>query len=62
MEKCFIDSLDNKGTAFDGKLFKDIASKTISISESDKQQIEKMEKADEYNRYKYATIGDITSK
>ena len=61
MEKCFIDSLDNKGTAFDGKLFKDIASKTISISESDKQQIENMKKAFKENNFKDATTGDITT-
>lgn len=60
MEKCFIDSLDNKGTAFDGKLFKDIASKTISISESDKQQIENMKKAFKENNFKDATTRDVT--
>lgn len=60
MEKCFIDSLDNKDTAFDEKLLKDIASKTISILKSDKQGIENMKKAFKENSFKDATTGDVT--
>lgn len=60
MEKCFIDSLDNKDTAFDEKLLKDIASKTISILKSDKQGIENMKKAFKENSFKDATTGDET--
>lgn len=44
VEKCFIDSLDNKGTAFDERLLKDIASKTVSITKSCKKQIDNMKK------------------
>ena len=60
VEKCFIDSLDNKGTVFDEKLLKDIASKTISISKSCKKQIENMNKAFKENNFKDATTGEIT--
>ena len=55
VEKCFIDSLDNKGTAFDERLLKDIASKTVSITKSCKQQIEDMKKAFKDNNFKDAT-------
>ena len=55
VEKCFIDSLDNKGTAFDESLLKDIASKTVSITKSCKQQIEDMKKAFKENNFKDAT-------
>lgn len=55
VEKCFIDSLDNKGTAFDERLLKDIASKTVSITKSCKQQIEDMKKAFKENNFKDAT-------
>lgn len=61
VEKCFIDSLDNKGTVFDEKLLKGIASDTISISKSCKQQIENMKKAFKENNFKDATTGDITT-
>lgn len=61
VEKCFIDSLDNKGTAFDESLLKDIASKTVSITKSCKQQIEDMKKAFKENNFKDATTGDITT-
>ena len=61
VEKCFIDSLDNKGTAFDEKLLKDIASKTVSITKSCKQQIDDMKKAFKENNFKNATTGDITT-
>lgn len=60
VEKCFIDSLDNKDTAFDERLLKDIASKTISISKSCKKQIENMNKAFKENNFKDATTGEIT--
>ena len=60
VEKCFIDSLDNKGTAFDEKLLNNIARNTISISKSCKQQIEKMKKAFKVNNFKDATTGDVT--
>lgn len=60
VEKCFIDSLDNKGTAFDERVLKDIANKTISISKSCKQQIENMKKAFKENNFKDATTGEIT--
>lgn len=60
VEKCFIDSLDNKGTVFDEKLLKGIASDTISISKSCKQQIENMKKAFKENNFKDATTGDVT--
>lgn len=60
VEKCFIDSLDNKGTAFDERLLKDIANKTISISKSCKQQIENMKKAFKENNFKDATNRDVT--
>lgn len=56
----YIDSLDNKGTAFDERLLKDIASKTVSISKSCKQQIENMKKAFKENNIKDATTGDVT--
>lgn len=56
----YIDSLDNKGTAFDEKLLKDIANKTISISKSCKQQIENMKKAFKENNFKDATKRDVT--
>ena len=55
VEKCFIDSLDNKGTAFDERLLKDIASKTVSITKSCKQQIEDLKKAFKENNFKDAT-------
>lgn len=55
VEKCFIDSLDNKGTAFDERLLKDIASKTVSITKSCKQQIEDMKKVFKENNFKDAT-------
>lgn len=58
VEKCFIDSLDNKGTAFDERLLNNIARNTISISKSCKQQIENMKKAFKENNFKDATIGD----
>lgn len=61
VEKCFIDSLDNKGTAFDERLLKDIASKTVSITKSCKQQIDDMKKAFKENNFKDATTGDITT-
>lgn len=57
VEKCFIDSLDNKGTAFDEKLLKGIASDTISISKSCNKQIENMKKAFKENNFKDATTG-----
>ena len=57
VEKCFIDSLDNKGTVFDEKLLKGIASDTISISKSCNKQIENMKKAFKENNYKDATTG-----
>ena len=57
VEKCFIDSLDNKGTAFDERLLKNIASNTISISKSCKKQIENMNKAFKENNFKDATTG-----
>ena len=60
VEKCFIDSLDNKGTAFDEELLKDIASKTVSITKSCKQQIDDMKKAFKENNFKDATTGDVT--
>lgn len=60
VEKCFIDSLDNKGTAFDERLLKDIASKTVSITKSCKQQIDDMKKAFKENNFKDATTGDVT--
>ena len=60
VEKCFIDSLDNKGTAFDERLLKDIASKTVSITKSCKQQIDEMKKAFKENNFKDATTGDVT--
>ena len=60
VEKCFIDSLDNKGTVFDERLLKDIASKTVSITKSCKQQIENMKKAFKENNFKDATTGDVT--
>lgn len=62
VEKCFIDSLDNKGTAFDERLLKDIASKTVSITKSCKQQIDDMKKAFKENNFKDATTGDVTNK
>ena len=61
VEKCFIDSLDNKGTAFDEKLLKGIASDTISISKSCNKQIENLKKAFKENNFKDATTGDITT-
>ena len=61
VEKCFIDSLDNKGTAFDERRLKDIASKTVSITKSCKQQIDEMKKAFKENNFKDATTGDITT-
>lgn len=61
VEKCFIDSLDNKGTAFDERLLKDIASKTVSITKSCKKQIDNMKKAFKENNFKDATTGDITT-
>ena len=60
VEKCFIDSLDNKGTAFDERLLNNIARNTISISKSCKQQIENMKKAFKENNFKDATTGDVT--
>lgn len=57
VEKCFIDSLENKGTTLDERLLKNIASKTISISKSCKQQIENMKKAFKENNFKDATTG-----
>ena len=60
VEKCFIDSLDNKGTVFDEKLLNNIARNTISISKSCKQQIENMKKAFKENNFKDATTGDVT--
>lgn len=60
VEKCFIDSLDNKGTVFDERLLKDIASKTVSITKSCKQQIDDMKKAFKENNFKDATTGDVT--
>ena len=57
VEKCFIDSLDNKGTVFDEKLLKGIASDTISISKSCNKQIENMKKAFKENNFKDATTG-----
>lgn len=60
VEKCFIDSLDNKGTVFDEKLLKGIASDTISISKSCNKQIENMKKAFKENNFKDATTGDVT--
>ena len=60
VEKCFIDSLENKGTTLDERLLKDIASKTISISKSCKKQIENMNKAFKENNFKDATTGEIT--
>lgn len=57
VEKCFIDSLDNKGTVFDEKLLKGIASDTISISKSCNKQIENMRKAFKENNFKDATTG-----
>lgn len=60
VEKCFIDSLDNKGTAFDERLLNNIARNTISISKSCKQQIENMKKAFKKNNFKDATTGDVT--
>ena len=60
VEKCFIDSLDNKGTVFDEKLLKDIASKTVSITKSCKQQIDDMKKAFKENNFKDATKRDVT--
>lgn len=60
VEKCFIDSLDNKGTAFDERLLNNIARNTISISKSCKQQIENMKKVFKENNFKDATTGDVT--
>ena len=60
VEKCFIDSLENKGTTLDERLLKDIASKTISISKSCNKQIENMNKAFKENNFKDATTGEIT--
>lgn len=60
VEKCFIDSLDNKGTAFDERLLNNIARNTISISKSCKQQIENIKKAFKVNNFKDATTGDVT--
>ncbi len=60
VEKCFIDSLDNKGTVFDERLLKDIASKTVSITKSCKQQIDDMKKAFKENNFKDATKRDVT--
>lgn len=57
VEKSFIDSLENKGTTLDERLLKNIASKTISISKSCKQQIENMKKAFKENNFKDATTG-----
>ena len=57
VEKCFIDSLDNKGTVFDEKLLKGIASDTISISKSCNEQIENNKKAFKKNNFKDATTG-----
>lgn len=57
VEKCFIDSLENKCTTLDERLLKNIASKTISISKSCKQQIENMKKAFKENNFKDATTG-----
>ena len=56
----YIDSLDNKGTAFDERLLNNIARNTISISKSCKQQIENMKKAFKENNFKDATTGDVT--
>ena len=53
-------SLDNKGTVFDERLLKDIASKTVSITKSCKQQIDDMKKAFKENNFKDATTGDVT--
>ena len=57
VEKCFIDSLDNKGTVFDERLLKGIASDTISISKSCNKQIENTKKAFKENNFKDATTG-----
>ena len=46
---------------FDERLLKDIASKTVSITKSCKQQIDNMKKAFKENNFKDATTGDITT-
>ena len=46
---------------FNERLLKDIASKTVSITKSCKQQIDNMKKAFKENNFKDATTGGITT-